>query len=204
VADSVRDESPKRTSISDPKVMRALAHPARLTILEELGLGRAGTATEFAAICGLTPSATSYHLRALAKAGLVQEAPGRGDGREWVWQLVSAGGIEITSGPDGDPEAMRAEQGLVEVWLARSEARTRSWVARWPQESREWYHATRLTEQVIDVTPEELTELNTKVYELVLPYSRSVRREPPPNSRAIAIVYRTVPLPDKPDKSDEA
>jgi DNA-binding transcriptional ArsR family regulator len=204
VADSVPDEALKRTSISDPKVMRALAHPARLTILEELGLGRAGTATEFAAICGLTPSATSYHLRALAKAGLVQEAPGRGDGRERVWQLVSAGGIEITSGPDGDPEAMRAEQGLVEVWLARSEARTRSWVARWPEESREWYDATRMTEQIIDVTSEELSELNAKVYELVRPYSRSVRREPPPDSRAIAIVYRTVPLPDKPDKSDEA
>jgi DNA-binding transcriptional ArsR family regulator len=199
VADSVPGEAPKRTSISDPKVMRALAHPARLTILEELGLGRAGTATEFAAICGLTPSATSYHLRALAKAGLVQEAPGRGDGRERVWQLVSAGGIEITSGPDGDPEAMRAEQGLVEVWLARSEARTRSWVARWPEESREWYYATRMLEYIIDVTSEELSELNAKVYELMRPYSRTVRREPPPDSRAIAIVYRTVPIPEKPD-----
>jgi DNA-binding transcriptional ArsR family regulator len=181
--------------------MRALAHPARLTILEELSLGRAGTATEFAAICGLTPSATSYHLRALAKAGLVQEAPGRGDGRERVWQLVSRGGIEITSGPDGDPDAMRAEQGLVEVWLARSEARTRSWVARWQQESREWYDATKMTEQLINVTSEELTELNTKVYELIRPYLPSVRSGPPPESRSIAIIYRTVPIPDKPDSA---
>jgi len=179
--------------------MRALAHPARLTILEGLSLGRAGTATEFAAICGLTPSATSYHLRALAKAGLVQEAPGRGDGRERVWQLVSRGGFEITSGPDGDPEAMRAEQGLVEVWLARSEARTRNWVARWPEESREWYYATRMTEHVINVTSEELTELNNEVYELVRRYAPTVRTDPPPESRTIAIVYRTVPIPDKPD-----
>ena len=192
------DEAPKRTRITDPTVMRALAHPARLTILEELGLGRAGTATEFAALCGLTPSATSYHLRALAKAGLVQEAPGRGDGRERVWQLVSSGGIEVTSGPD-DPEAMRAEQGLVEVWLARSEARTRSWVARWPTESQEWYDATVMHEQLINVTSEELNELNTQVTELVRPYTLTVRREPPPNSRTIAIVYRTVPIPDKPD-----
>jgi DNA-binding transcriptional ArsR family regulator len=187
-----------RTRISDPKVMRALAHPARLTILEELGLGRAGTATEFATVCGLTPSATSYHLRALAKAGLVQEAPGRGDGRERVWQLVSAGGLEIASGPDADPETMRAEQGLVEVWLARSEARTRGWVARWQEESQEWYDATKMTELIIDVTSEELADLNAKVFELVLPYSRSARQNPPPESRSIAIVYRTVPIPDKP------
>lgn len=193
------DEETKRTRISDPTVMRALAHPARLTILETLGLGRAGTATEFATICGLTPSATSYHLRALAKAGLVQEAPGRGDGRERVWQLVSAGGIEVSSGPDADPEAMRAEQGLVEVWLARSEARTRGWVARWPEESREWYEATALYEQIINVTTDELTELNAKVRELIRPYQPSVRKDSPPESRTIAIIYRTIPIPDKPD-----
>jgi DNA-binding transcriptional ArsR family regulator len=195
--DGTVDEAAKRARISDPKVMRALAHPARLTILEELGLGRAGTATEFAAICGLTPSATSYHLRALAKAGLVQEAPGRGDGRERVWQLVSTGGLEIASGPD-NPEAMRAEQGLVEVWLARSEARTRSWVARWQEETNEWYEATKMTEQVITVTADELRDLNAKVFELVRRYTRAVRENPPPESRTIAIVYRTVPIPDKP------
>jgi DNA-binding transcriptional ArsR family regulator len=187
-----------RTRITDPKVMRALAHPARLTILEELGLGRAGTATEFAAICGLTPSATSYHLRALAKAGLVQEAPGRGDGRERVWQLVSAGGFEVTSSPDRNPEAVRAEQGLVEVWLARSEARTRSWVARWPEEPAQWDEVTRMTERIITVTPQELTELNARVDELLEPYTRSARPEAPPESRSIAIVYRTVPISDKP------
>ncbi len=195
--DGTVDEAAKRARISDPKVMRALAHPARLTILEELGLGRAGTATEFAAICGLTPSATSYHLRALAKAGLVQEAPGRGDGRERVWQLVSTGGLEIASGPD-NPEAMRAEQGLVEVWLARSEARTRSWVARWQEETNEWYEATKMTEQVITVTADELRDLNAKVFELVRRYTRAVRENPPPESRTIAIVYRPVPIPDKP------
>ena len=182
--------------------MRALAHPARLTILEELALGRAGTATEFAVVCGLTPSATSYHLRALARAGLVQEAPGRGDGRERVWQLVSAGGIEVGSGPGSDADTMKAEQELVSVWLARSEARTRSWMARWPDESHDWYEAATLNETMIVATVDELRELNRKVAALLRPYARSNRAEPPPESRMLAIGYRTVPLPDKPDKSD--
>jgi DNA-binding transcriptional ArsR family regulator len=199
----VAEDAPKRTRISDPVVMRALAHPARLTILEELALGRAGTATEFATVCGLTPSATSYHLRALAKAGLVQEAPGRGDGRERVWQLVSAGGIEVGSGPDGDADAMRAEQELVSVWLARSEARIRSWVARWQDESQEWYDATAMSEIIISATAGELAELNKKIYALIQPYTRSSRPEPPPETRTLAITYRTVPLPDKPDKPED-
>lgn len=190
--------APKRAKISDPVVMRALAHPARLTILEELAIGRAGTATEFAAVCGLTPSATSYHLRALARAGLVQEAPGRGDGRERVWQLVATGGYEVGSGPGSDADTMKAEQELVLVWLARSEARTRSWVARWPDESREWYEAASLNETMIVATVEELAELNRKVAALLQPYARSNRAEPPPESRMLAVGYRTVPLPDKP------
>jgi len=200
--EDVADDAPKRTRISDPVVMRALAHPARLTILEELALGRAGTATEFAVVCGLTPSATSYHLRALARAGLVQEAPGRGDGRERVWQLVSAGGIEVGSGPGSDADTMKAEQELVSVWLARSEARTRSWMARWPDESHDWYEAATLNETMIVATVDELRELNRKVAALLRPYARSNRAEPPPESRMLAIGYRTVPLPDKPDKSD--
>lgn len=66
-----------RVTISDPQVMRALAHPARMAIMEHLGTLEGGaTATECAEIAGLSPSATSYHLRELAKFGLVQQAPG--------------------------------------------------------------------------------------------------------------------------------
>src|SRR5260221_7713240 len=76
-------------TVRDPEVMRALAHPARLAIMEYLGGGNVATATECAQVCGLSPSATSYHLRELAKAGLIEEAPSRGDGRERVWRESS-------------------------------------------------------------------------------------------------------------------
>src|SRR5262245_4751732 len=79
-----RDEN---TTIGDAAVLRALAHPARLALLEHLSQRVEGaTATECAAVVGLSPSATSYHLRALAKVGMIREAPGRGDGRERIWQ----------------------------------------------------------------------------------------------------------------------
>ena len=59
-------------SISDPQAIRALAHEARLTVLEELFASQATrTATELATRCELTPSAMSYHLRALEKYGYV-------------------------------------------------------------------------------------------------------------------------------------
>ncbi|MBX7269503.1 winged helix-turn-helix transcriptional regulator [Micromonospora sp. Llam7] len=74
---------PPRVTISDPRTLRALVHPARLAIMEHLASTEgAVTATECAEAAGLSPSATSYHLRALARFGLVAEAPSRGDARE--------------------------------------------------------------------------------------------------------------------------
>src|SRR3954463_16231783 len=78
--------------IADPRVMRALAHPARIEIVEYLNdTGAAVSATEVAGMVGLSPSATSYHLRELAKYGLVEQAPSRGDGRERLWRSTNSG-----------------------------------------------------------------------------------------------------------------
>ena len=67
--------------LDDPRALRALAHPARLAILDHLGAEETATATECGAAVGVSASAASYHLRALARFGLVEEAEG-GRGRE--------------------------------------------------------------------------------------------------------------------------
>ena len=70
--------------LSDPRALRALAHPARLTVVDELYQGTERTASELADLTGLTPSAMSYHLRALERWGVVKRAePGatRASGR---------------------------------------------------------------------------------------------------------------------------
>jgi DNA-binding transcriptional ArsR family regulator len=130
-----------RTRITDPQVMRALAHPARIGIIEHLSsTGEGATATEMAGLVGLSPSATSYHLRELAKYGLVEQAPSRGDGRERVWRSTSAG---WNLAGDGDqPEVRAAEQELVDVYLSRDFARLRAWFARQHEESTAWRDAS--------------------------------------------------------------
>src|SRR5580704_1047189 len=66
-------ENPLR--LDNPRMMRALAHPARIAILQHLGLDGPATATECASVVGLSPSACSYHLRALARYGFIEEDP---------------------------------------------------------------------------------------------------------------------------------
>ena len=84
---SPRTENPVR--ITDPKAIRALAHGARLAAINELySSQKSWTATELASFTGLTPSAMSYHLRALKKWGIVVDAPNDGDGRERRWKAA--------------------------------------------------------------------------------------------------------------------
>jgi DNA-binding transcriptional ArsR family regulator len=190
----VADNAPTR--ITDPQVMRALAHPARLAILTEMHGGRAGTATEFADVCGLSPSATSYHLRALAKAGLVTEAPGRGDGRERLWRAAEATtGLQVGAGPAAGTESLRAEQEFVLVFLAAQDAKARDWLARWQDEGQEWYDAASFSGSVIHATPDELLKLRDELLEMLRPYGRTARPEPPPGARTVDVVFRTIPRP---------
>ena len=60
--------------LRDPRAIKALAHPARLAVIDEFFAGRRLTATECAEIAGLSASAMSYHLRALEKWGIIRRS----------------------------------------------------------------------------------------------------------------------------------
>ena len=120
---------PETLELIDPRAMRALAHEARLKVVNELYAGEPMTATEAAARVGLTPSAMSYHLRALAKWGIVLPAEST-DGRERRWR-AAARNLNLapaTVGEGGRAAAsflvgtvMREMQDAVSEFLATTE-----------------------------------------------------------------------------------
>ncbi|MEV4344952.1 winged helix-turn-helix domain-containing protein [Actinoplanes sp. NPDC049596] len=179
--------------ISDPRVMRALAHPARIEIMEHLNnSGAVVTATECAAVVGLSPSATSYHLRELAKYGLVEQAPSRGDGRERVWRSPASGLRIDTEG--SSPDTVAASLALVEVFLQRDLQRTREWVARQPNESDQWRDVGDMTSLELLLTADELRTLSAQVMELVAPYRRRDRQSSAPEgARRVHVNYSAFP-----------
>jgi predicted ArsR family transcriptional regulator len=80
----------------DPRILRAIAHPTRNRILAELHASGSMRAADIARELDVPANQASFHLRQLAKYGLVEEAPEEGrDKRDRVWRLAAADGINF-------------------------------------------------------------------------------------------------------------
>jgi DNA-binding transcriptional ArsR family regulator len=158
--------------LTDPRMMRALAHPARIAIWTHLGLRGPATATECAEIAGLSPSACSYHLRTLARYGFVEEDPASAaDGRERPWRSRMLA-FNIEDSP-GTPAVTRvASRILVENMRAAAEEIRARYVARQSEYPDDWQSASGELFSVAHVTPEELKRMREQVIEVMAPYVR--------------------------------
>lgn len=86
----------ERQPVHDPKMLRAIAHPVRNRILTELTASGPMRAADLARELDLPANQMSFHLRQLAKYGLVEEAPDAArDRRDRVWRPVAADGVIV-------------------------------------------------------------------------------------------------------------
>ena len=151
-----RDVNAGQLELTDPAVMRALAHPLRWAILENLLHAGTLTATQAGELLGETPANCAFHLRTLARYGLVEEAGG-GKGRERPWRRVNRGfnlGIR-----HDDPQAAAAADVLDEFWTSRSLGRANTALRRkrsWPAE---WLGTLGESQAITYLTPAEAEEL---------------------------------------------
>lgn len=147
--------------------MRALAHPVRLAILTRLEQDGPQTATGLSPHVGATPSVTSWHLRHLAKHGLVRDADGLGTGRERWWQAAARGFRVVVE----DEAGRRSAQALRDA-LEVSEG---DQVGDWrrdvePHLELRWLALSGLANTTILVTREELEQIEARMEELLAPY----------------------------------
>jgi DNA-binding MarR family transcriptional regulator len=179
--------------LTDPRMMRALAHPARIAIWSHIGLRGPATATECAEVAGLSPSACSYHLRTLAKYGFIEEdRASAADGRERPWR-VRLLAFEMQERPETSAAARVASRLLVENLRASVEENRARYVNRQSEYPAEWQAAAGETFNVAYVTPDELTELRGKLLEIMLTYVRLDPAERSPGALPVEIMLDTFP-----------
>jgi DNA-binding transcriptional ArsR family regulator len=182
--------------LTDARVMRAMAHPTRIELMELIAREGELTATEAGARLGLTPANCSFHLRQLAKHGFVEEGAPR-SGRARPWRIGSVRHSWDETGADAETDA--AARTLTSVVLHRDVARLEDWIAGRREAEPEWRRAAFLTESLMYLTREELEALGQAITEQVLAYSDRIDPDLRPDG-AVPVQFLTAgfPLPQTP------
>jgi DNA-binding transcriptional ArsR family regulator len=169
--------------LNDPRALRALAHPGRIRLLEELMMIAPATATQLAERVGESPANCSWHLRQLARYGFVEEAGG-GTGRERPWRLVPE--VRTWGRSDDDAQLNIAGDAAADMILDREVAALREWERHRREEDQQWRAAAFVNHSLVWLTVDELAELHEKINDLL---SRHVERlDPerrPPGTRPV-------------------
>jgi len=166
---SEEDPPPPLRRLTDPRAMRAVAHPTRLALIEALGREGSLTATEAAAIVGESPTNCAFHLRTLAKYGFVEEAGG-GTGRRRPWQLKHVGFTFDEREGGEPPETRHAAEALStmlwETWLERL-GRVAALRPGFPAS---WRKVTNSAQTVLYLTPQEAEDFGDEMLALMTRY----------------------------------
>jgi DNA-binding transcriptional ArsR family regulator len=182
--------------LTDPRAIRALAHPARLAVIDELYSGRELTATECAEIGGLSPSAMSYHLRSLERAGIVERAEASGDGRERPWR--AAGSYLQVDSTGGGAGELAAAAALSSTILGRTVEQFESYMARRHNEPPEWIDAAEASYGQMWLTKEEAKGIGAQFVKLTEQYRGRRGGQRPAGARRLRLAVLLFPT-DEPD-----
>jgi DNA-binding transcriptional ArsR family regulator len=184
----------KRLVLTDPRAIRALAHPARQVIIEELYSGSVLTATEFAELAGLTPSATSYHLRALERWGIVERADTSPDGRERPWRAPA--------------QSLRVASQSTSAGRLASQAMVRGNINRVLEQFEQiadddpWDDVSKLNRGRLWLTRDEVEQLDKDLMAVLDSYRRGrTAADRPAGTRQVSTLLAVVPTGKPPEES---
>lgn len=191
------DQSRKRRRLSgevrlrDPGALRALAHPARLMVVDELYQGPERTASELARITDLTPSAMSYHLHALEKWGIIERGEAREDGRERPWR---ASGRSLRWDSEMSVADAAAQDVIAAGYLEQFRETFRRWSLVEATESDVWREVALLSRSFLWLTEEEAKALSAELSETIRKHIQDRDAvEHPEGTRRVLCVVGIVP-----------
>lgn len=182
--------------ITDPKAIRALAHPLRLDLLDLLVALGPTTAAQCGRILEVSQASCSFHLRQLAKYGFVEDAGPGSDRRERQWRMPDPR-LRL---PGGDVVTRQLQQVIVE----RAMNEILDYGARADSDNPDGHGFRGPIAGVAVVSADEAAEIRAKWKELLAPYlARAVGNglRLQPGQRYVRYFMAGTPLPglDPPD-----
>jgi DNA-binding transcriptional ArsR family regulator len=195
--------------VQDPAALRAIAHPTRQRILTELAVLGHARAADLAQAIGEPANSVSFHLRVLAKAGMIAEAPEHArDRRDRVWANVAESYVV----DPGSPEVVREVVRPALRWAERlfAEANDTGFRedsgSRPDSGSREEDRLFAISALVL--TPQQAAEMTRELTELLERWAHRALTEaqdaPDPARRAYQALTVLAPRTEKPDQEGDA
>ncbi len=180
------------------EALRALAHPLRVRIMNELSDFGPLTASGLAARLGESSGATSYHLRQLAKHNIIREVEGKGSARERWWEM-SPGGVTI-----GSPETLETPAGreatelISREWQLNNERRLTAFMRHGLDRlGMDWRESATLSTAHLKLTPEQLKTFGDEYQDLLEALTSKYRGQETPGARRTQIQFNAFPLIDE-------
>jgi DNA-binding transcriptional ArsR family regulator len=185
-----------RRQITDVRALRALADPIRYRILGHLMAVGSQTASQCAAVVGATASNCSYHLRELARYGLVERVEaGTDDGRERPWRPTATGFSYGLPDGEADPAAVLANRQLRHAGVDDEARLAHTAVDRHEELPPAWQQAETMSTYGLLIAPAELMALTTAVDALIRPYIALTRDDAPTDAAAVHISFSAFRAP---------
>jgi len=181
--------------ITDPKALRAMAHPLRWQLLEIVGREGSATATQCAQETGESVANCSYHLNLLAKYDYIEKADG-GKGREKPYRVVNQS-QKISSAGMTDDETKLAAQAASSAFLDYELALIRDRGLRTSLEPARWQAVLGVDNGNEFLTPAEVLKMREEVRRLMDRFRE--RRDPakrPADARSVNIFFSALVKPD--------
>ena len=180
----------------DAKGLRALSHPVRGRLVGLLRRHGPATATQLAERLGLNSGATSYHLRQLAAAGLIEDDAERGNARERWWRSVyqaqSFNGGELLR---QEPEVAVGYLQAVANAYASAVQQTLNGFETMPET---WRELVDLSDWPLLLTPEEAGELRQELGSVLGRYRRAdteAAADAPGGAERLVVITQLLPEP---------
>jgi DNA-binding transcriptional ArsR family regulator len=166
-----------RLEVTDPAMLKALAHPLRMRLYELLAIQGPANASALADHVGEPVALVSYHLHQLGRYGYADPAPELARDRRERWWRAAAIGVTYSSADFmDDPGGRAAMMAAWRVNLGRRVERAQAFHEAPDAWGKDWVDAGLSSDRTIRVTPEELRELSAEVGALL---QRWQDREPP-------------------------
>lgn len=182
--------------ILDADALKGLSHPIRIEIFDILAVYGPHTATGIAERIGESSGVASYHLRQLAKHGLVRELVDRGTVRERWWERTP-GAIAVHPVDDGSPAVRTAASSLMRHWQGASASKLADFVARAEAElPQRWLMASAIATANLRLTVEQLDALGEAWDRFATEHLDPLRGQDAPGARPVQVQFNLFPVID--------